>query len=180
MNARAYLVIGLLAVASGCTPPPAPPPATPLPPPTPTSRAAEAVATLQTGPSATVRAVAAATSVAASPVKISEVVLNTVNFGDWSVTLSNVGVEPVDLSGWTLLVGAYRTTLPHNQFMTLMPTHSKTVHFRGAVPASPPSGEDIYVTQSGIESGASALTQDGDRVVLLDPTAQVASVYQLP
>jgi hypothetical protein len=176
-----FLCVGvLLAVGFGCAPPAAPPP-TP-PPQTAATPAAAAIATLQSSPAATALVLAAATSVSASPVQISAVRLDTVNFGDWSVTLSNVSQQPVDLAGWTLFVGDYLATLPANEYMTVLPDKSKVIHLSGtSVGNNPAEGDNIYIGSSSIRTGGpGVLTNNGQRVVLVNPQNQVASVYQLP
>jgi hypothetical protein len=140
----------------------------------------EQVATLQTGPVATQRVLNAATSVAASPVQIAEATVTSAELGEAAVTLTNVSSQSVDLSGWTLLISSFRATLPNNQYMTLLPAQKKTIHLTGAVPGSDPtSGDNIYVGASSIRSGAGMLTE-GNKVVLVNPQAEVASTYQLP
>jgi hypothetical protein len=171
-----------LAVVCGCAPPQATPPTPPPAAATPTSQAASAIATLSTGPAATARVLAAATSIATSPVQISQARLDTVNFGDWSVTLSNVSQQPVDLSGWTLFVGDYLATFPTNQYMTVEPAKSKIIHLSGtSVGNNPAEGDNIYIGSSSIRTGGpGVLTNNGQRVVLVNAQNQVASVYQLP
>lgn len=169
-------IVGALTLASllsACGQPP--PYVAPTAPPTPTSVAATAVAALQTGPAATQVAVAAATSVTASTMRISDASFDPENVANTAVTVANMGQAPVDLGGWTLLVANYRVELPATKYMTVAPGNALIVHLSSS--ATPTSGQNVYVGEGALQSTPRV---DADRIVLLDPQRQVASVYPAP
>jgi hypothetical protein len=169
---RATCGLGIAVLFTACYQPPAyvvptsPPTITPVP------ANATAVAAVQSGPLATQIALTAATSVATSPVRIVDASLDPENVANSAVTISNTGSAAVDLSGWMLLVANVRVTLPTTQYMTVAPGHAMTVHLSSS--PTPTNGQNVYVGLGALQN-----TQriDSDRVVLLDPGGQVASLY---
>jgi hypothetical protein len=165
--------VGVVAAAAGCSQPPTY--VVPTNVPTPTPIHATAVAAVQSGPAATQIAVAAATSMAASSVRIIDASFDPENAGNTSVSVMNISTAPVDLSGWVLLVANYRVTIPTTQYMTVVPGRTLIVHTSSS--ATPTNGQNVYVGLGALQNTPRV---DSDRIVLLDPTGQVASLYPPP
>jgi hypothetical protein len=163
-------VVGMVTFVTGCYQPPTY--VTPTDVPSPTPIHATAVAAVQSGPTATQIAVAAATSIAASPVRIVDASFDPANVANTSVSVLNIGTGPVDLSNWVLLVANYRVTMPATDYMTVSPGRTMIVHVSSS--ETPTQGQNVYVGLGALQNTPRV---DPDRIVLLEPTGQVASVY---
>jgi hypothetical protein len=111
---------------------------------------------------------AMATAIAASPVQIVEVRLDQ---PDTRVVLRNSGATIADVGGWTMLFTAFGAIIPRNTLV--LPGGSVTVHFAPGVSTA----TDVYLG-TGPEVMADSL-KPGNRIVLVTPQGQVASVYRI-
>jgi hypothetical protein len=111
--------------------------------------------------------IAVSTSVAESPVQITRVEIDP---EDTRIIVTNKGTSPVNLLNWTLLFGKQvYMTLPS---IDLEPNATRTLHL--SFGQSTPT--DIYL---GLGSTAVSSTLSADeQVVLVSPSAQIASVYR--
>jgi hypothetical protein len=111
---------------------------------------------------------AMATAIAASPVQIAEARLDQ---PDTRVVLRNSGPTTANVGGWTMLFTAFGVIVPRNTLV--LPGGSVTVHFAPGVSTA----TDVYLG-TGQEVMADSL-KPGNRIVLVTPEGQVASVYRV-
>ncbi len=112
-----------------------------------------------------------ATQVAASPMPI---ISARVNGDDPLIVVKNVSADQSDISGWTLLLGTSQVVLPANPGLRIYPTLNVNVHLS----TGGDSSIDVYVGSP--PPGVLNSLTSGEKIALVDPSGQVASVYQLP
>jgi hypothetical protein len=122
-----------------------------------------------TPPPITVPAVA--TQVAASPVQI---ISARVSGDDPMIIVKNTSTDQADISGWTLLLGPSPVILPANPSLLLYPTLTVNLHLSNGGDTS----IDVYMGRPS--PGVLSSLTSGDKIALVDPHGQVASVYQIP
>jgi hypothetical protein len=111
---------------------------------------------------------AVSTSVASSPVQIVTVKIDPV---DTTIDIRNSGTNTVNLRNWTLLIGPIAAITLEDYELSAGQT--RTLHFSPGTDTS----SDIYL---GLGSGVmSRSLTPNDRVVLVMPSTQIASIYPL-
>jgi hypothetical protein len=111
-----------------------------------------------------------ATSTTASLIQISAA---TISQGDTTVTLRNSGTIPINVSAWMLLTGNTTVILPVDPALLVQPNAALTLHFAsGANTAT-----DYYLGQ--VSQAFASTVKPGDRLVLVNLSGQIVSIYQL-